>query len=350
MPPFWLDFQKAKDGTLAPGTHDPSASSTSLGLEFTRLAQLTGNNKYYDAIDRVTRTLERTQNTTQLPGMWPTFLDMRSQGADMERSFTLGALADSLYEYLPKMHAILGGQDLVYEKLYRTAIETITKHMVFRPMLPDQDDVLFTGELYVPPGGAAPQLTAQSQHLGCFVGGMYGLGGKLFNISEHVEIGEKIAKGCAWAYKTMPTGVMPEVFDLFPCPSLEPCPFDTLFWAKNSDKNMPMGIGNARDARFLLRPEAIESIFLMYRMTGKPEYQDIAWEMFQSIKKATETGLAFSAIDSVTVSGPTDKINSMESFWMAETLKYFYLVFSDPDLINLDQYVLNTEAHPLKRP
>jgi mannosyl-oligosaccharide alpha-1,2-mannosidase len=39
-----------------------------------------------------------------------------------------------------------------------------------------------------------------------------------------------------------------------------------------------------------------------------------------------------------------------QSFWMAETLKYFFLVFSDPDVISLDDYVLNTEAHPFKIP
>lgn len=44
------------------------------------------------------------------------------------------------------------------------------------------------------------------------------------------------------------------------------------------------------------------------------------------------------------------KTDSMESFWLAETLKYFYLVFADFDLISLDDWVLNTEAHPLKRP
>ena len=33
-----------------------------------------------------------------------------------------------------------------------------------------------------------------------------------------------------------------------------------------------------------------------------------------------------------------------ESFVLAETLKYYYLLFSDPDLISLDDYVLNTEA------
>lgn len=42
---------------------------------------------------------------------------------------------------------------------------------------------------------------------------------------------------------------------------------------------------------------------------------------------------------------PRDK---MESFFLGETLKYFYLLFSeDPDLISLDKYVFNTEAHPL---
>jgi mannosyl-oligosaccharide alpha-1,2-mannosidase len=38
----------------------------------------------------------------------------------------------------------------------------------------------------------------------------------------------------------------------------------------------------------------------------------------------------------------------MESFWMAETLKYFYLIFSEPSLLSLDEWVLNTEAHPFR--
>lgn len=33
-------------------------------------------------------------------------------------------------------------------------------------------------------------------------------------------------------------------------------------------------------------------------------------------------------------------MDSMESFWLGETLKYFYLIFSEPDLISLDEYVL----------
>lgn len=40
----------------------------------------------------------------------------------------------------------------------------------------------------------------------------------------------------------------------------------------------------------------------------------------------------------------------MESFWLAETLKYFYLLYSEPSLISLEEWVLNTEAHPFRRP
>lgn len=355
MPPFWLDFEKAKQGNLKPGDHDPSASVASSSLEFTRLAQLTGDDKYYDAIDRVTRLLEQTQNITKLPGMWPTFFDMRVDVEDLEgsnsfkseSSFTLGALADSLYEYLPKMHAMIGGLDPVYETLYRGAMDTVTENLLFRPMLPNHDDILFSGSLVV--RGEQRKLDPEGQHLSCFVGGMYGLGGKLFDIPGHVKLGERLARGCSWAYDSFATGVMPEIFVMYPCPTLEPCPWNE-HRVKPDQEGLRQGFKNARDPRYILRPEAIESIFLMYRITGKAEYQELAWKMFESIRKSTETDLAFSAIDDVRTEGETTKSNSMESFWLAETLKYFFLIFSSPNLINLDEYVLNTEAHPFKRP
>lgn len=40
--------------------------------------------------------------------------------------------------------------------------------------------------------------------------------------------------------------------------------------------------------------------------------------------------------------------NVMQSFWLAETLKYLYLLFSSPELLPLDKWLLNTEAHPIK--
>jgi mannosyl-oligosaccharide alpha-1,2-mannosidase len=87
----------------------------------------------------------------------------------------------------------------------------------------------------------------------------------------------------------------------------------------------------------------------MYRITGDESYRDRGWKMFESIIKLTKTKIAHAAIDDCINPHPS-KMDEMESFWTAETLKYFYLLYSEPDLISLDDYVLNTEAHPLKRP
>ena len=86
----------------------------------------------------------------------------------------------------------------------------------------------------------------------------------------------------------------------------------------------------------------------MYRITGDPSWQDKGWKMFESIIKQTATTFGHSAISDVT-STELNHNDQMESFWLAETLKYFYLLYSTPDTISLDDYVLNTEAHAFKR-
>lgn len=97
------------------------------------------------------------------------------------------------------------------------------------------------------------------------------------------------------------------------------------------------------------RPEAIESIFILYRITGDPRLRERAWDMFNTITKYTTTDIAHAALEDCTVANPP-KADRLESFWMAETLKYFYLIFEDPSIVSLDDYVFNTEAHPLRRP
>ena len=77
----------------------------------------------------------------------------------------------------------------------------------------------------------------------------------------------------------------------------------------------------------------------MYRITGDTMYQDKAWSMFQAVEKHSRTDIAHAALEDVTVSEPP-KADKMESFWPAETLKYFYLIFSNPEVISLDDYVL----------
>ena len=62
----------------------------------------------------------------------------------------------------------------------------------------------------------------------------------------------------------------------------------------------------------------------------------------------TKLPVGYSSIGNVKSPTSPQHRNKMESFWLGETLKYFYLLFSDdPKLIPLDQFVFNTEAHPL---
>ena len=74
-------------------------------------------------------------------------------------------------------------------------------------------------------------------------------------------------------------------------------------------------------------------------MTGEQYWRDKGWAMFKAIEKHTSAVYGASAIHDVTSETPIP-LDEMESFWLAETLKYFYLLFSDPSLISLDDYVL----------
>jgi len=87
---------QASDGQLV-------AELASLSLEFTTLSRLSKDDKYYDATQRITDELQKAQNQTKLPGMWPVVVDARTPSFSGDNTFTLGAMSDSLYEYLPKV-------------------------------------------------------------------------------------------------------------------------------------------------------------------------------------------------------------------------------------------------------
>jgi mannosyl-oligosaccharide alpha-1,2-mannosidase len=70
----------------------------SFTMEFTRLSILTGDPKWYDAVDRITKLLASQQSKTHLPGMWPVVVDARTPDITGDTWFTLGAMADSVYE------------------------------------------------------------------------------------------------------------------------------------------------------------------------------------------------------------------------------------------------------------
>ncbi len=67
--------------------------------------------------------------------------------------------------------------------------------------------------------------------------------------------------------------------------------------------------------------------------------------MNKNLEKYTRVGAGYSNLDNVNNAGSFS--DRQESFFLAETLKYLYLMFSDDDMMPLDQYVFNTEAHPI---
>lgn len=342
----------------------------SLSLEFTRLSQITGDPKYYDAVQRISDVMEKGQMKTKLPGMWPVVVDALTPSFGDDNTFTLGGMSDSAYEYLPKQYMLLGGLLEQPRRMYEKFIEVAKKEIFFRVFNPKNDALLMSGDARAF-GGAKEKITtsllARSQHLTCFTGGMVGIGSKIFNRPEDLETARQLTNGCVWAYSSTATGIMPEVFDVISCNNtmLPSCEWYEGIWHKRipgfpksddpegqerylTNYGLQPGIIQISDGRYILRPEAIESVFMMWRITGEVEWMDKAWRMFQAIERATRTEIGNSAIKDVTEAVP-EKLDQMESFWLAETLKYFWLVFADFGEVSLDEYVLNTEAHPFKR-
>ncbi|KAM7186980.1 Glycosyl hydrolase family 47 domain containing protein [Naviculisporaceae sp. PSN 640] len=585
MPILYYNWQpEFNENPKRASTRVSVAEIGSMGMEFTRLAQLTGENKYYDAIARITNALEELQNRkggTALPGIFPQDLDAsgcntsakanaslrekssaaqtqikdvrdesdepegytasrydslldsepstsvskRELGSAVEErsddatdavselqerntlserapvsanglpagwdcvpqglvsggwgmdSYSMGGSQDSAYEYFPKLYALLGGLEPKYRTMHEKTVAAVKKYLLFRPMAKGDPDILFSAKASSSDNTDTDlRYDWEITHLTCFLGGMFGLGGKLFSSDEDIEIGKKLTDGCVWAYDVTPTGIMPEFAMALPCKKADDCTWNQTAWYAHLDPEMewrktqleeydakkakwqkeverlkaeearrqkvenaaksekpaaqhdhdhhskrglaeesdtdssieekvaqlesdldlnsegghksrnndftqkpvgeiiypqeplkPLtheefvqqrikteqlvpGFASINDRRYILRPEAIESVWYMYRITGDPIWQEKGWRMFEAIIKATQTEVGHSAIDSVTTEENPLPTDSMESFWLAETLKYFYLLYTTPDVISLDDWVFNTEAHPFRRP
>jgi mannosyl-oligosaccharide alpha-1,2-mannosidase len=74
------------------------ANLGSFSIEFTHLSHLTGDMRFYDAVQRTTNLLNEQQSKTKLPGLWPQRYDVVSNGIKQGNSFCLGEEADYTYE------------------------------------------------------------------------------------------------------------------------------------------------------------------------------------------------------------------------------------------------------------
>ncbi|KAJ2082276.1 Endoplasmic reticulum mannosyl-oligosaccharide 1,2-alpha-mannosidase [Coemansia sp. RSA 988] len=304
------------------------AEAGSLQLEFAKLSELTGNPKYRTLADRASEALEKAERQHQ--GLYPTFINVETGKYNTVFPYSAGARADSFYEYLLKQYILHGGREQKYKEQYITATEAIVDNLVRK----SHRGMTFIGSM-----SSTGEFYREMEHLACFYPGLLALGAQVTGRKQDLDLAEKLTRTCYLSYKLMASGLGPEIFS-FPESSTN---------VHNLESYSEELGATIVDARYLLRPETLESIFLLYRATGNRKYQDWGWSIFESIERYTKVNGGYAAmLDVRKPNAPNNLNDSMESFFLAETLKYLYLLFSSVDLIPLDKYVLNTEAHPLR--
>ena len=169
-------------------------------------------------------------------------------------------------------------------------------------------------------------------HLTCYLPGTLLLGyttGKM--PSSHLQLAQDLLETCFQTYMKQPTQLAPEI----------------TYFNLNGESESDMYV-KSNDAHNLLRPEFVESLYYFYALTGNATYQDMGWSIFKAFEKYTKVKNGYTSIGNVKSVLNTRPRDMMESFFVGETLKYFYLLFSnDRKKIDLEKYVFNSEAHPL---
>jgi mannosyl-oligosaccharide alpha-1,2-mannosidase len=184
-----------------------------------------------------------------------------------------------------------------------------------------------------------------------FAGGNFILAGILLEEDKYTEFGIELAESHFQTYNQTASGIGPEVFHWVdsdqPVGGPNPAPP-----ADQADFYEQAGFWTT-GAGYVLRPETMESIYYAYRVTGDKKYQDLAWQGFNSIYEKCRAGSGFSGLRDVTKADGGGFDNFQQSFFLAETLKYLYLIFTDDSDVQVkadrpNEYVFNTEAHPFK--
>ncbi|XP_077088848.1 endoplasmic reticulum mannosyl-oligosaccharide 1,2-alpha-mannosidase isoform X1 [Siphateles boraxobius] len=302
-------------------TDSTVAEVTSIQLEFRELSRLTQDPQYQNAVEEVTRQVHRLEGKRD--GLVPMFINTNSGKFTRRGAFTLGARADSYYEYLLKQWLQGGKKETELLEDYLQAVEGVKKNLL-RQSSPSK--LTFVGEL------SNGRLNPKMDHLVCFLPGTLALGAHNGLPADHMDLALQLMETCHQMYAQMETGLSPEIAHF------------NLQYQSGRDIDV-----KPADRHNLLRPETVESLFYMYRFTNDSKYRDWGWDILQNFNKHTRVPSGgYTSIGNVRDPlnpAPRDK---MESFFLGETLKYLFLLFSDDtELLSLDKYVFNTEAHPL---
>jgi len=286
-------------------------------VELRYLSHATGVASYAQAGDRAFNSILAAAGDR---GLVPIYLSKTEEVPHFTGTkISLGAMGDSYYEYLLKQWLQSGKVEDRFKDLWKRSM----KEMIEKLIVKTDNGLTMVAEM------ENNNRKNRMDHLACFVGGMLILGARTLPKAEvdpkWEELAAEITRTCHEFYKLGKLGLSPEYVS-----------FKT-----------DAGISVPNDAPHnLLRPEAAEAIYYMHYYTGNPMYREWAYEMWSGFKRA-KVRFGYSAIKDIRADPPRYN-DAEESFWFAETLKYLYMTFAPRSALNLEEFVLTTEAHPLR--
>ncbi|MFA5832586.1 MAG: glycoside hydrolase family 47 protein [Bacteroidota bacterium] len=289
-------FINLKTGAVSGDTTNPAEAGTLL-IEFGTLAKLTGKPIYYEKAKKALVALYQRRSSIGLVGQ---SINVNTGEWTSPRSH-LGGLIDSYYEYLYKCWKLFGDEEC--RTMWLESISVLNKH------LPDT----VNGKLWY----ARVDMNTGKKYLQRW-GGLEAFFPGLLAYTGDVERAKQLQESNYYMWTHF--GIEPEAFNY------------------SNDTIIYNG--------YPLRPEIMESAYYLYKITGDTLYQQMGKTFFESLKRYCRTEHGYAELDDVVTKKQRDM---MESFYLAETLKYLYLLFAPPETIDLNVTIFNTEAHPLRR-
>ncbi|CEH17459.1 Mannosyl-oligosaccharide alpha-1,2-mannosidase and related glycosyl hydrolases [Ceraceosorus bombacis] len=309
------------------------AEAGSLILEWARLTKYTGNQQYLDLTDGAMKALIGLQQP--LPGLPSQNFFPGNLSYTDDLWVTAGGGSDSFWEYLLK-YGFAYGLDANddYLKTWRAAADSFTNLATNTGV----GNLTFMAD-FEPKNKTKVYVTS---HLASWIGGGLAMGGALFGNETWVQIGGEIAESHARTYNATATRLGPEVIGYFDDHGIAKG-WDFVSVGRREFYNEHgFFIGSA--ASYIQRPETIESLFYLYRITGQQIFRDYAWEAYLAMKKYLDTGNGWLCLVNVNDLS-SSAYDEAQTFLFAETLKYLYLMWDDPETWSLDDYYFTTEGH-----